>query len=52
MLEEREASIRPTKPILLKPYQVDEAFQRQSYAKRYELDYQRLVRDRLYDTAC
>lgn len=52
MLEEREASIRPTKPILLKPYQVDEAFQRRSYAKRYELVYQRLVRDRLYDAAC
>ena len=52
MLEEREASIRPTKPILLNPYQVDEAFQRQSYAKRYELVCQRLVRDRLYDAAC
>jgi len=52
MLEEREASIRPTKPILLEPYQVDEAFQRQSYAKRYELVCQRLVRDRLYDGAC
>lgn len=52
MLEEREASIRPTKPILLEPYQVDEAFQRQSYAKRYELLCQRLVRDRLYDGAC
>ena len=52
MLEERETSIRPTKPILLNPYQVDEAFQRQSYAKRYELVCQRLVRDRLYDAAC
>lgn len=52
MLEEREASLRPTKPILLKPYQVDEAFQKRSYAKRYELVCQRLVRDRLYDAAC
>ncbi|MGH8579136.1 MAG: PaeR7I family type II restriction endonuclease [Gammaproteobacteria bacterium] len=52
MLEEREASIRPTKPILLKPYQMDEAFQKRSYAKRYELVCQRLVRDRLYDAAC
>jgi len=52
MLEEREASIRPTKLILLKPYQVDEAFQKRSYAKRYELVCQRLVRDRLYDAAC
>ena len=51
MLEERETSIRPTTPILLNPYQVDEAFQRQSYAKRYELVCQRLVRDRLYDAA-
>lgn len=52
MLEEREASIRPTKTISLKPYQVDEAFQRRSYAKRYELVCERLVRDRLYDAAC
>ncbi|MGH8613683.1 MAG: PaeR7I family type II restriction endonuclease [Gammaproteobacteria bacterium] len=52
MLEEREASIRPTKPILLNPFPVDEAFQKRSYAKRYELVCQRLVRDRLYDAAC
>lgn len=52
MLEEREASIRPTKPIVLAPYKVDEAFQRRSYAKRYELVCERLVRDRLYDAAC
>ena len=52
MLEEREASIRPTKPITLKPYKVDEAFQKRSYAKRYELVCERLVRDRLYDAAC
>jgi restriction endonuclease XhoI-like protein len=52
MLEEREASIRATKPITLKPYKVDEAFQRRSYAKRYELVCERLVRDRLYDAAC
>jgi hypothetical protein len=52
MLEERDASLRPTKPILLAPYEVDEAFQRRSYAKRYELVCQRLVRDRLYDAAC
>jgi hypothetical protein len=31
---------------------VDEAFQRRSYAKRYELACERLVRDRLYDAAC
>ena len=52
MLEEREASIRATKPIVLKPYKVDEAFQMRSYAKRYELVCERLVRDRLYDAAC
>ena len=52
MLEERDASVRPTKPILLKPYRVDEAFQTRSYAKRYELVCERLVRDRLYDAAC
>src|SRR2546427_7263266 len=52
MLEEREASIRATKPITLKPYTVDEAFQKRSYAKRYELVCERLVRDRLYDAAC
>ncbi|OGA18344.1 MAG: hypothetical protein A3H32_07975 [Betaproteobacteria bacterium RIFCSPLOWO2_02_FULL_63_19] len=52
MLEEKDASLRPTKPIVLSPYKVDEAFQRRSYAKRYELVCQRLVRDRLYDAAC
>lgn len=52
MLEERDASTRPTKPILLKPYAVDHAFQKRSYVKRYELVCQRLVRDRLYDAAC
>jgi Restriction endonuclease XhoI len=52
MLEEREASIRPTKPIRLKPYQVDDAFQKRSYAERCELVCERLVRDRLYDAAC
>jgi hypothetical protein len=31
---------------------VDEDFQTLSYAKRYELTCQRLVRKRLYDAAC
>ena len=31
---------------------MDEAFQERSYAKRYELVCERLVRDRLYDAAC
>jgi hypothetical protein len=52
MLEETLASMRATKRIALKPYNVDEAFQERSYAKRYELVCERLVRDRLYDAAC
>jgi hypothetical protein len=52
MLEEQPASIRATKRINLNPYAVDEAFQQRSYAKRYELVCERLVRDRLYDAAC
>jgi hypothetical protein len=52
MLEETPASLRPTKRITIKPYSVDELFQERSYAKRYELVCERLVRDRLYDAAC
>lgn len=52
MLEEIEASTRPTKRINLSPYSVDEAFQELSYARRYEEVCQRLVRERLYDAAC
>jgi Restriction endonuclease XhoI len=52
MLEEREQSLRPTKQINLAPFQVDVAFQGRSYAKRYELVCERLVRERLYDSAC
>jgi hypothetical protein len=52
MLEETPMSMRPTKRIVLKPYNVDAAFQERSYAKRYELVCERLVRDRLYDAAC
>ena len=52
MLEETPTSIRPTKRVTLKPYKIDEAFQERSYAKRYELVCERLVRDRLYDAAC
>ena len=52
MLEETPKSMRPTKRTKLKPYNVDEAFQERSYASRYELVCERLVRDRLYDAAC
>jgi hypothetical protein len=52
MLEETPTSMRPTQRLALKPYKMDEAFQERSYAKRYELVCERLVRDRLYDAAC
>lgn len=52
MLEETPASMRSTQRIVLTPYKVDEAFQGRSYAQRYELVCERLVRDRLYDAAC
>lgn len=52
MLEEHEKSIRPTRRIDLEPFSVDEAFQELSYAARYELVCERLVRELLYDAAC
>ena len=52
MLEEDDKSLRPTRRISLSPFQVDEDFQLRSYAKRYELVCERLVRERLYDAAC
>ena len=52
MLEEDDKSLRPTKRINLAPFLVDEEFQLRSYAKRYELVCERLVRERLYDAAC
>lgn len=52
MLEEGEKSMRPTQRISLSPFGVDEAFQQRSYARRYELVCERLVRERLYDAAC
>ena len=52
MLEEHEKSFRPTKRVALSPFNVDEEFQALSYAKRYEMVCERLVRERLYDAAC
>lgn len=52
MLEEDPKSVRPTKEVVLSPFDVDKQFQRRSYAKRYELVCERLVRERLYDAAC
>jgi len=52
MLEEKESSLRPTRRIDLAPFPVDEDFQTLSYAQRYEIVCQRLVREMLYDAAC
>ena len=52
MLEEHEKSIKPTKRVNLSPFNVDEPFQGRSYAKRYELVCEHLLRERLYDAAC
>jgi len=52
MLEEAPRSLQPTKRIELSPFAVDEAFQELSYAKRYEIVCQRMVRELLYDAAC
>lgn len=52
MLEEHETSLRATKDVKLDPFAVDAAFQQRSYAERYELVCERLVRERLYDAAC
>jgi hypothetical protein len=52
MLEESPASLRPTRRIELTPFSVDEKFQNLSYAQRYEVVCQRMVREMLYDAAC
>lgn len=52
MLEERPESLRPTGRINLRPFPVDDQFQELSYAKRYEIVCQRMMRERLYDAAC
>jgi hypothetical protein len=52
MLEEAPGSLRPTKRAELKPFPIDETFQGLSYAKRYEIVCQRMVREMLYDAAC
>lgn len=51
LLEETEKSIRPVRNN--EPhFPVFEDFRNASYAKRYELFLTKLVRDRLYDSAC
>lgn len=52
MLEEQPGSLSVKKGTKLEPFSVDEAFQTRSYAARYELVCQRLLRERLYDAAC
>lgn len=52
MLEECPSSIQRTRRIKLSPYPIDEEFQELSYAKRYEIVCQRMVRELLYDAAC
>lgn len=52
MLEEELTSTTPTRPLELKPFSVDQAFQGLSYAAKYEEVCRRLVRERLYDAAC
>jgi hypothetical protein len=52
MLEECPGSMQPTRRIDLSPYPVDEQFQGLSYAKRYEVVCERMVRELLYDAAC
>lgn len=52
MLEENESSLQPTRRLELSPYSIDEQFQQLSYAQRYEIVCQRMVRELLYDAAC
>ena len=52
MLEECPSSLQPTRRIALDPYPIDDTFQALSYAKRYELVCERMVRELLYDAAC
>lgn len=52
MLEECESSLQPTRRIELNPYPVDDKFQGLSYAQRYEVVCERMVRELLYDAAC
>jgi hypothetical protein len=52
MLEHHPSSIRPQKPRKLPHYPMRPEFQGISYAKRYEIFCERLVRERLYDATC
>lgn len=52
MLEEHPKSTRASKPKQLPHYPVRKEFNGVSYAQRYEIFCERLVRERLYDAAC
>jgi Restriction endonuclease XhoI len=52
MLEEHPKATRPAKRKNLRHYPMREEFQGASYARRYEIFCQRLVRERVYDAAC
>lgn len=52
MLEDHPKSICATKPKKLAHYAMRQEFHGVSYARRYEIFCERLVRERLYDAAC
>lgn len=52
MLEDAPGSRAAKREVLLKPFPIDAAFQRMSYAQRYQETCLRLVRERMYDAAC
>ena len=52
MLEQHPDSVKPNRLRRLRHYQVRPEFQGVSYARRYEILCERLVRERLYDAAC
>lgn len=52
MLEDHPKSTCTTKPKKLAHYAMRQEFQGVSYARRYEVFCERLVRERLYDAAC
>ncbi|MDR1934926.1 MAG: PaeR7I family type II restriction endonuclease [Candidatus Accumulibacter sp.] len=52
MLEEAPGSIRPGRAIKLRHYSIRKEFKDVSYAGRYAIFCERLVRERLYDASC
>jgi hypothetical protein len=52
MLEHHPKSIRPSRSRKLRHYPMRPEFQGISYAQRYEIFCERLVRERLYDSTC